>query len=90
MTITTHPELWCHRALLPLVHEGNHIIEEECGLRSGTIVAAWGLEPADEVGEKPTLNLIVIDTAAPQAPLVLAAVDNLDALEEAVQQWVAQ
>ena len=84
MTITTHPQIWSHKHLLPLVHQCNHLLEAECGARGAGLVATWGL---DESG--PRLTLVVVDSATAQAALLLNDVNDLGSVEEAIQKWCA-
>jgi hypothetical protein len=84
MTITTNPRIWAHRQLLPVVHDGNCIIEAEAGQKAATLTVAWGL---DDSGDRPSLSVTVLDTASPRGPFSLNGLTDVARLRSEFQKW---
>ncbi len=84
MTITTQSNIWLYRELLPIVHEGNLVIESEAGNDAARLIVSWGLV---ETKGKAALSVSIIDTGSPQLPLAILGVSDLQSLRQAFRDW---
>lgn len=86
MTITTHPRIWMHGALLPFVHEANQQIEYVAGDWAGSLSVAWDLV---EGRGAPSLAVQISDATHHHKPLTMSRVSDVVELVRRVQYWRA-